>query len=394
MNYISKTYNNNIWKTGFIMWTTQDYLIFWVYIIYMLYMWLSISEVSIVVSIRLIVSSVWQIPWWVFADKYWYKTSIVIGLIIIVIGIIIFTFANSFLLFAIWYSLWWFWYAMVSWADQALIYEGMLEEKKEKKFKEIIWKIYFYMNISALILCSLWWFLYSYISPQAPFIIQIWINTSWLIIALFLKSPPIKVKKQKIMNQIIESMKYAFTKWNFSKIFIFSAIIWSIAITTNQFLQPFYQSINIDEKYFWLLASLSFLFWWLWSLYSEKLWKLFSIDHYLVLHASVFSLFLIILHKISNIPIVIVIISVLFFLIWLYMPTISTYINNKVPSDKRATMLSINSQLLFVTSSLSLFGIWYIAEEYSLSLAFFGISILSMIFLIVYILSLRKVEVE
>jgi hypothetical protein len=76
------------------------------------------------------------------------------------------------------------------------------------------------------------------------------------------------------------------------------------------------------------------------------------------------------------------------------MPTISTYINNKVTSDKRATMLSVNSQLLYITSSLFLFWIWYLAEKYSLSFAFFWISILSMLVLLIYILSLGKVEVE
>ena len=388
------SYKNNIWKTWFIMWANQDHIIFWVYIIYMLFIWLSITEVSVVVSAWLIISSIWQIPWGIFADKYWYKTSIVIGLFIMLVWMIIFAFANSFILFAIWYSLNWFWSAMVWWADQALLYESMLQEKQEKNFKKVIGKIYSYINFTAIILCSLWWILYAQISPQTPFIIQIWISTLSLIVGLFLKSTPIRFKKQKVMGQITSSFKFALTRENFSKIFIFSAIIWSISITTNQFLQPFYQSINIDEKYFWLMASLSFLFWWLGSLYSNRLWKLFSIDHYLVLHASVFSLFLIILHKISNIPITVIIIAILFFLRWIYMPTISTFINNKVPSDKRATMLSINSQILFIASSLSLFGVWYIAENYSISLAFFWISILSIVFLIIYIFSLRKVKIE
>jgi len=394
MTILNKSYKNNIWKTWIIMWVNQDYLLFWISVIYMIFMGLNLIEISTVISSWLIISSIWQIPWWVFADKFWYKTSIIIWLILTIFWMSIFAFSNWFFMFALWYSINWFWAAMIWWADQALVYESLLEKNKEKDFKKIISKISFYMNFSALFLCALWWLFYSYFSPQIPFIIQIFINIVWLFLAISLKPTKIQKQNKTIILQIKESFKYAFTKKDFSKIFIFSAIIWSISITTNQFLQPFYKSIEIDEKFFWILASLSFLFWWLGSLFSTKLWKIFSIDHYLVLHASVFSLLLLILTKFSNIPIIVIIISALFFLRWLYVPTISTYINEKVSSDKRATMLSINSQFLYITSSFSLFWIWYLAENYWLHTAFFWISILSLIFLILYILNLREVKTK
>ncbi len=394
MNILKKSYKNNIWKTGMIMWVNQDYLLFWITVIYMIYMGLNLIEVSTVISSWLIVSSIWQIPWWVFADKFWYKTSIIIWLFFTISWIAIFAFADSIFLFILWYSINGFWAAMIWGADQALLYESLLEKKKEKDFKKILSKISFYMNFVALFLCALWWLFYSYFSPQTPFLIQIFINIFWLFLAFSLKSTKIQKQEKNIISQIKSSFKYAFTKKDFSKIFIFSAIIWSISITTNQFLEPFYKSLEIDEKFFWLLGSIAFVFWWLGSLFSTKLWKIFSIDHYLVLHASVFSLFLLILTKISSIPIIIIIISALFFLRWLYVPTISTYINDKVSSDKRATMLSINSQFLYITSSISLFWIWYLAEKNWLHTAFFWISILSLIFLILYILNLREVKVK
>jgi len=391
---IRKSYKNNIWKTGIIMWVNQDYLLFWISVIYMIFKWLNLIDISVVISSWLIISSLWQIPGWIFADKFWYKTSIIIWLILTIFWISIFAFSSTFYMFALWYSINWFWAAIIWWADQALIYESLLEKKKEKEFKIVISKISFYMNFTALFLCALWWLFYSYFSPQTPFIIQIFINLLGLLLAILLKPTKIYKQDETIISQIKQSFNYAFTKKDFSKIFIFSAIIWSISITTNQFLQPFYKSINIDEKFFWLLASLSFLFWWLGSLFSTKLWKIFSIDHYLVLHASVFSLLLLILTKFSSIPIVIIIISALFFLRGLYVPTISTYINEKVSSDKRATMLSINSQFLYITSSVSLLLIWYLAENNWLNTAFLWISILSLTFLILYILNLREVKTK
>ena len=160
MTILKKSFNNNIWKTWIIMWVNQDYLLFWISVIYMIFMWLNLIEISTVISSWLIISSIWQIPWWVFADKFWYKTSIIIWLILTILWMSIFAFSNWFFMFALWYSINWFWAAMIWWADQALIYESLLEKNKEKDFKKIISKISFYMNFSALFLCALWWLFY------------------------------------------------------------------------------------------------------------------------------------------------------------------------------------------------------------------------------------------
>ena len=83
-----------------------------------------------------------------------------------------------------------------------------------------------------------------------------------------------------------------------------------------------------------------------------------------------------------------------YFLRGLYAPTVSTYINDKVDSSNRATMLSVNSQLLTIVTSVSLLFAGYIADRYDLSTTFFAISISSIFFLIIYVLSLRKVEAD
>lgn len=393
-NIFKKSYKNNIWKLWGIMWSNQDHILFWVYVIYMISSWLTLTDISIIISSWLVVSSIWQIPWWIFADKFWYKTSILIGLILTVLWMSVFITVWWFIWFLVGYSINWFWSAMIGWADQALFYESMLKNKEEQHFKKVLWKVLFYIHMSALILCTLWWILYSYISPQTPFYIQIWINVIALFLAISLKWNSLITHQENTLNQLKKSFHYAFWRVNFSKIFIFSAIIWSISIITNQFLQPYYKSLEIDEKFFWAIASISFLFWWLGSLYSSKFWKIFSVDHYLVLHASVFTFLLLILQKITYVPVIVCIVFVLFFLRGLYTPTISTYINSKVDSNNRATMLSMNAQLLYIMASLSLFWIWYIADNQWITNAFFGIALLSMLFLIIYILSLREVKLE
>ena len=387
-------YQSNIWKVWLIQSLSYDYLLWWIYVIYIINNGLSLSEVSVVISSWLVFATLWQVPWWILADNYWYKLSIVSWSVFTLIWISIFAFATSFLWFFVWFSLYWFGSALIKWADEALIYEGLKYDKKEGLFKKVIWKVHFNINMYAMVASISWWLLYSYFSPITPFIIQIWLCIIGLVLALMLKPVAQKAIKLDVIKQVKESFRYALNTKNFSKIFIFSAIIWSVSMSTFQYFQPFYKSLEIDEKFFWIISAVTFLFRGLGSLNAERLWKLFSVDHYLVLHATVFSLFLIILQKLTVIPPVMMIILVLFFLRWLYEPTIWTFINEKVSSKMRATMISTNSQIMYLTSSLTLLWIWVIAEKYSLNMAFFWLSVLSMIFLIVYILSLRRVKVE
>ncbi len=376
------------------MTTSQDYIMWGVSVIYMLFLGLSIAQVSIVISFWLIISSIGQIPAGIFADRYGYKHSMILGTFIILVGTIVFAFSNSFLLFLIGHSFMGAGYSLVQGADNAMIYESLKQIKKEDTFKKRFSRILVFENIFAVIASILGGVLYATITPQTPFLVQIVIAVIAFIFALSLTHIPVPKKQSSVIKQLKSTFKYSFQKPNFSKIFILSAVIGSISITTFQYLQPLYKSISINEAYFGLLAAGAFLMKGIGSWYSEKLGNIFSIDHYLVLHAAVFSLLLMLIQKFDAIPIVVIAIGVMFFLRGLYAPTVSTYINNNVSSDKRATILSINSQILFTVSSLSLIPIGYIAEIFQLKTAFFSIGMMSLIFLIIYVSLLRKVELQ
>jgi len=113
-----------------------------------------------------------------------------------------------------------------------------------------------------------------------------------------------------------------------------------------------------------------------------------------VLHAAVFGLFLVLMQRIDSIYYIFPVLAVFYFLRGLYAPTVSTYINDKVSSDKRATMLSINKQFLTVIAAISVSGLGLVAENYGLQQVFFVISVLSSLFLIFYVLSVRTLKMD
>ena len=359
----------------------------------MLWVGLSMAQMSFIISAWLIFNSVGQIPAGIFADRYGYKTSLLIGSNIFFLGALIFALGQNFFWLFIGFSLSGFGSAMKGGADLALLYEHLKSENKEALYKKVVGKLEMYRNIFCVVTGMTGGLMYMY-HARLPFYAESVVAALGIIVCIFLIEPPRTIKHFPVLKQIKESIRYTFHTPKFSKIFLFSALIGSIAMITLQYIQPLYKSLGIPESYFGFIAAAFFVFRGLGSWFADKLGKLFSIDKYLVLHAAVFGLFLVLMQRIDSIYYIFPVLAVFSFLRGLYDPTVSTYINDRVKSDKRATMLSVNKQFLTVVAAVAVSGLGVIAEKYGLQQVFFVISILSLIFLITYVLSLRRVSMD
>jgi MFS family permease len=388
-----KKANGNVWKLGITMLTNDSSFGLGVSVIFILWVGLSLSQMSIIISAWLIFHSIGQIPSGIFADSYGYKKSLLFGNIISFVGILIFASGFNFYSLLVGYSLMGFGAAMQQGADLALLYEHLKSEGNEEAYKKMVGRLDFYTNIFWVITGVLGGLLYTY-HARAPFYAEAVVALVGIIACLQLVEPPRTIKHFPVLQQIKESIHYTFNTPKFSKIFLFSALIGSVAMITFQFLQPLYKTLGIPEAYFGFIAAAFFIFRGMGSWYADKLGKIFSVDKYLVLHAAVFGLFLVLMQHISSIYYIFPVLAVFYFLRGLYAPTVSTYINERVSSDKRATMLSINKQLLTVVAAVSVSGLGIIAEQFGLQQVFFAISVLSMLFLIAYVLSLRRVQMD
>tara|TARA_Y100000310_G_scaffold345861_1_gene471665 strand:+ start:1414 stop:2592 length:1179 start_codon:yes stop_codon:yes gene_type:complete len=390
---LKNQYKGNIGKLSIAMLTNDANFSLGVYVIFMLWIGLSLAEVSLALSAWLIFSSIGQIPSGIFADRYGYRTALLWGSIIFFFGTVLFAFGQNFYWLLIANSLLGFGCSMKQGADYALLYEQLQDQGKEKSYKQMAGKIDFYTNIFWVVTAVLGGLLYT-VNARAPFYAEIVVAIVGIVACCLLIEPPRKVKKVPVLRQIKNSVKFAFQTPRFSKIFIFSALIGSIAMMTFQYVQPLYVSLDIPTSYFGFIAATLFIFRAFGSWFAHKLGKFFSIDKYLVLHASVFGLFLVLMQRIDSVYYIFPVLAVFYFLRGLYSPTISTYINEKVTSDKRATMLSVNKQVLTVVAAVSVSGLGVIADKFGLQQVFFSISILSLVFLIFYVLTLRKVEMD
>lgn len=389
----TKSSDQNTLKLGITMLTNDNNFGLGVYVIFMLWVGLSLAEVSFVISIWLLMHSIGQIPSGIFADRYGYKNSLIIGSVIFFGGTLLFATGQSFIWLLIGYALNGFGSAMKQGADYALLYEHLKEQGKDKLYKKLAGRLDFYTNIFWFVSGISGGLLYMY-NARFPFYAEAGVAAIGIIACLLLIEPHRSKNNFSITKQIRESIETSFKTPHFSKIFIFSALIGSVAMVTLQYVQPLYQSLGIPEVYFGFIAAGFFIFRGLGSWFADKLGKLFSVDKYLILHAAVFGLFLVLIQRVGSIYLIFPILAVFYFLRGLYAPTISTFINDRVTSAQRATMLSINKQFLTVIAAVSVSGLAVIAENFGLQQVFFAISIMSIVFLISYVLSVRRVAID
>lgn len=386
-------HKNNIWKIWFSIITTDLTFAGAIFVIFMQWVGADLAQVSIIIAGFTILSTLGQIPAGIFADRFGLKTSLFWGSVVILAGTALFTFAQDFSWLLIGFALMGLGASIKQGADYALLYESLKADKRTKDYKKIAGQIDFYVNIFIVGAILVGGYLYT-IDQRMPFYLELIMIGLGIVAVLLIKMPPIKKSTKSVIDQVKLSLKTALTKPKFSKIFIFSAIIGSIALLTIQYTQPLYKELGINEAYFGILGAAMFLLRGTGSWFSDKLGKLFSVDKYLVLHAAVFGLFLVLIQRIDVMWLALLFFGVFWFLRGLYSPTITTYINDNIGSGVRASVLSINSQILTLFTTGFLFLTGYLADNYGLKQAFFAISIMSMVALIAYVLSLRKVQAD
>ena len=394
---MTKQVQKNIWKLKSLISLSEVTFMVPIWVLFFLSKGLTLGQIALTYTAFLIAQMIMEVPSGVLADKYGQRLVLTLGgfaNLISLVGYIIF---SSFPLLILTMSINGIGQAMKSGSDSSLLFDSLKHLNKEKEFKSIYGKCNGFMFWGRAGGALIGGIAYS-ILPILPFILDMIIQTIYISISLFLNDKFIsRVKhiKAGIFKPFKLSYIEAFTKKQFAKIFIFSALIGCIAkVTLIQYTQPYLKFIDIDVIWFGAIFAFFNIVSGFGSLYAEKLGKLFTIDKYLILHASIFGIFLSLLSDFSFIWIALSIFTILFLLMGLYTPTVSTYINEKVSSHNRTTMLSINSQIYSIGAAILLSVTGYLSDMGSVLSAINALSIISFVFLISYVISVRHIKTD
>ena len=331
---------------------------------------LSLTQIMILQALFAISIVVFEVPTGVVADRWGRKQSMIFGAFFLIVGALIYSFGHNFTQFFIAEFTWGIGACFFSGADQALVYDSLKQNKKEKDFKKVLGNAKSWGFFAAGLSGIIGGFVASGISMRFN-----WVLTSLgmfflLFTVLSYKEPKHyeKIQKKTYWKHTLESFKEAFNNKDILFLLLFYSFLAVISRISLWFYQPYLQQSGWNIAYFGIIWASFTLFAIIGSKSANKVESFLGVSKSLWL--------MIILSTVS-----IIFMSywfVLFGVLFIYMqqylrgfigPVLGDYTNKNLSSEKRATLLSIQSfsgNLLFAILG-PLFG-WF-ADAFSLSRA-------------------------
>ncbi len=348
------------------------------------------KQFFLIESAYALVALLMEIPTGVFSDKISRKWSLVIASIVGIPVIPIIIFSNSFIIVLIAISIGGISSSFVSGTDVAILYDTLKGLKREQEFKKIIGKMKWYASlsmalagilgglISQLSMAYAWWAYF--VAGLFAFVVQ-----------LTLKEPPFfkeSEEKESYLLHLGRSFRQAFIG-NASYFVLYAAIIWLFFHIGFWLWQPYLKLIAMPLFYFGFIYAALNLVGGFVSKQAHKIEEKIGMKNSLLLIPLLLALSFILESQF------VLILGFLFIFIQsiasgYFSPLLEDYINTRIPSSKRATVLSIKNMLnslLFMTLS-PLIG--HFVDIYSLTTALLMMGIILTVVSIILSLILKK----
>lgn len=303
---------------------------------------LSFAEIMLLNSIFSVAVFLLEVPTGMLADKISRKYSLFIGSLCWTIQLIIYMYGNSFFAFLAGQLFCALGVTFKSGAGTALLYDSLKTMKREnevQKYEGLAYSILLYSQAIGSIAAG---FLFK-ININLPLIISAINTTISAIIALRFEEPPIEDKKEKesYFTHIKDSSSYILKHGKVKAIIVYGAVFNIFYRVGFFFFQPYFEAVNLDVVYFGFFFALFNV---VAGISSQKAHNIMKLTKGKTL--TFLSLLLITSFGIMTVTTVwIGAFAILLQQIarGLYAPITSKYINKHIPSNKRATIMSLYS---------------------------------------------------
>ena len=333
-----------------------------------------------------------EIPSGYFADLYGRKRSIIIGSLFEFLGITIFVFSGSFVGFLIGEIIIGIGASFCSGAEEAMVYETLLESGEEEHYKKIQGDIFFYARVASTVSNVAGAFLAA-VFLRLPFYATLVPWGLWVLINFTLIEPKQYEKEFETWKHFKRICKESFVDNKKLRYFLIYA-----AIPPGFFLMSFWLYQNymgfagLPIFYFGIVIAAMNIFSGLGSKYAKELEEKLTPKVSLiiipiagilvwVIFASFKSLWLLPLMFITG-------------TLWGFVaPIINDFIHRIVSSDRRATVLSIRS---FLTRGIFLLlapFLGWVADIYTIQSAFLVAAIILFVLAAISLATLRAVKI-
>src|SRR3989338_2201573 len=332
---------------------------------------LSISQIMILQAFASLIIVGIEIPSGYFADRIGRKQALLLGSILGFLGALAYAFSFNF---------WGFLFAelfvslgmgFISGADSALLYDSLAEIKKTELYKATQGKLSAVSNFAEGI-ASIIGGLLALISLRTPFFAEATVVFFSIFVALSLHEPKHYIAEipESHWRKVWNAVKYVLSDHKKIRNLMWYAAFMSTATLTFVWLaQPYWKLIGIPLVLFGILwAILQFIVCYF-SLISHKIEKIFGRDNLLVYFVLLLTIGYVLIGVFQAVWAVGFV--VIFYIVrGIQDPLLKTYINELIPSQMRATILSVKSFLGRIVFSVVGPFIGWLADVYTLSQAF------------------------
>lgn len=361
-----------------------------IWVLYLSYKGISLIEIGLLESIFHITGLLFELPTGAIADIYGKKFSVVVGRILSVIAAVLMVISSSFWQFAVAFVITAASYNMDSGAGEALVYDSLKELGQEERYKRIWGSLAFLMSIAqglAILLGGILAdvsFLYAYILGTV-------IQGAALLLAFGYTEPPVERIKNEggaVLRQLKMSVNILRGRKIVLYLILFSALVSSLGTTVYFYSQKFFENLSYTKTEIAIIFAISSLL----SAFSSK--AAHRIERLLRPEGTLITISLLNISALFGLAIFNNL-AIEFFILTsvtegMSYPIFSDYINSRIPSETRATLLSFSSLCfsMFMICIFPLFGL--MAEKIGFSSTFAIVGGLYIPLMIILMLKIRS----
>ncbi len=330
---------------------------------------LNMTQIMLLNAIYSISLMLFQVPCGVLADKIGRKYNLILSMVFTSLGAFTYFLGHGFWQFAIAEFIWGLGASLGTGSDSAFLYDSLKSEKREGEFKKKIGNsnaITYFGLASAAIVGGF----VAARNSRLNFLLLSIAMLFALVVALTFKEPKHfrKVERKSYFRHMTDGFREAFSNKNLFFLLLFSSLFAALNEISYWAYQPYMAKSGVNVAMFGIIGAAYFIFALGGSKYAHK------IEEYLT---PKWSLWLVILMMTLSLLFMsywfamfgIIFIFLQRFSAGFYYPVMQDYTHKELPSEKRATLMSIQavSGSLLAAVLGPIFG--YITDIFSLSTA-------------------------
>tara|TARA_B100000809_G_scaffold31652_2_gene27575 strand:- start:6988 stop:8139 length:1152 start_codon:yes stop_codon:yes gene_type:complete len=358
---------------------------------------LTIADLFIIQSIYSVTIAVIEIPSGYVADVLGRKNSMIIGMFFGFVGMVVYSLSFGFEGFLIAALCLGIGQSFISGSDTALMYDSLVQLNRSNEFIKLEGRTISMGNFAEALAFILGGLL-AEISLRTPFYFQVGIAFIGFLVTMLLVEPKterLKDGKSKPWKNIKKIIHFSLRENETLRYYIFySAIIGAGTLTMAWFSQPYFMEIGIDNTfYFGLLGAGLNLAVAIPSFYAHKIEEKIKTKTLLIV---ILILICACYFTISYVTSFwgLLILFVFYITRGIATPVLRDYMNRHIPSEMRATVMSIRSFLIRILFASTSPFLGYIANVYSLQQAILFSGILTFLLGGITLVFLLKKDVK